>query len=60
SLSNLAAMLRFNLLTYQDLWVWLNQPYQIPRPQERLSDIRPMCRYRPIQGPDRRRQFHLH
>ncbi|MBN2512290.1 MAG: transposase, partial [Sedimentisphaerales bacterium] len=28
SLSNLAAMLRFNLLTYQDLWVWLNQPYQ--------------------------------
>jgi len=30
SLSNLAAMLRFNLLTYRDLWVWLNQPYQTP------------------------------
>lgn len=30
SLSNLAAMLRFNLLTYRDLWIWLNQPYQTP------------------------------
>ncbi len=30
SLSNLAAMLRFNLLTYRDLWLWLNQPYQTP------------------------------
>jgi hypothetical protein len=30
SLSNLAAMLRFNLLTYRDLWVWLDQPYQTP------------------------------
>jgi len=30
SLSNLAAMLRFNLLTYRDLWVWLNKPYQTP------------------------------
>lgn len=30
SLSNLAAMLRFNLLTYRDLWIWLNRPYQTP------------------------------
>ena len=30
SLSNLSAMLRFNLLTYRDLWVWLDQPYQTP------------------------------
>ncbi|MBM4043459.1 MAG: IS4 family transposase [Planctomycetes bacterium] len=30
SLSNLAAMLRFNLLTYRDLWAWLDAPYQVP------------------------------
>ena len=30
SLSNLAAMLRFNLLTYRDLWAWLNDPYGVP------------------------------
>jgi hypothetical protein len=39
SLSNLAAMLRFNLLSYRDLWVWLDQPYQTPAigpPQEQL------------------------
>jgi hypothetical protein len=30
SLSNLAAMLRFNLLTYRDLWAWLNAPFQTP------------------------------
>jgi len=30
SLSNLAAMLRFNLLTYRDLWVWLNAPFETP------------------------------
>jgi hypothetical protein len=30
SLSNLAAMLRFNLLTYRDLWTWLNDPFNIP------------------------------
>jgi hypothetical protein len=29
SLSNLVAMLRFNLLTYKDLWDWINQPYFI-------------------------------
>lgn len=30
SLSNLAAMLRFNLLTYRDLRAWLDAPYQTP------------------------------
>lgn len=30
SLSNLAAMLRFNLLTYRDLWTWLDDPFNIP------------------------------
>lgn len=31
SLSNLAALLRMNLLTYRDLWRWLNDPFQTPR-----------------------------
>jgi hypothetical protein len=30
SLSNLAALLRFNLLTYRNLWAWLDAPFQIP------------------------------
>ena len=30
SLSNLSAMLRFNLLTYRDLWAWLDAPFQVP------------------------------
>jgi len=30
SLSNLAARLRFNLLSYRDLWAWLNAPFDIP------------------------------
>jgi len=30
SLSNLAALLRFNLLTYRDLWAWLNAPFDHP------------------------------
>jgi hypothetical protein len=30
SLSNLAAMVRLNLLTYRDLWAWLDTPYQVP------------------------------
>ena len=30
SLSNLAALLRFNLLTYRDLWAWLNAPFGHP------------------------------
>ena len=30
SLSNLSAMLRFNLLSYRELWRWLDDPYQSP------------------------------
>ena len=30
SLSNLAAMLRFNLLSYRNLWAWLDEPFKIP------------------------------
>lgn len=30
SLSNLAAMMRFNLLTYRNLWAWLDAPFEIP------------------------------
>jgi IS4 transposase len=30
SLSNLAAMLRLNLLTYRDLWRWLDWPFETP------------------------------
>jgi len=30
SLSNLVAMLRYNLFTYRDLWLWLDKPYEIP------------------------------
>ena len=30
SMSNLVAMLRFNLFTYRDLWEWLNEPFQTP------------------------------
>lgn len=32
SLSNLLAMLRFNLFTYRDLWTWLNDPFAPPEP----------------------------
>ncbi|HTP65210.1 MAG TPA: IS4 family transposase [Geobacteraceae bacterium] len=30
SLSNLVAMLRYNLFTYRDLWLWLNNPFEVP------------------------------
>ena len=30
SMSNLVAMLRFNLFTYRDLWEWLDKPFQSP------------------------------
>jgi hypothetical protein len=30
SLSNLIAMLRYNLFTYRDLWTWLDSPYEVP------------------------------
>ena len=30
SLSNLVAMLRYNLFTYKDLWLWLDNPFELP------------------------------
>ncbi len=30
SLSNLGALLRLNLLTYRDLWAWLDAPFEVP------------------------------
>lgn len=30
SLSNLVAMLRYNLFTYRDLWQWINNPFDTP------------------------------
>ena len=30
SLSNLVALLRYNLFTYRDLWTWMNQPFEPP------------------------------
>lgn len=36
SLSNLVAMLRMNLLTYKDLWQWINQPYFSPPPKPKV------------------------
>jgi hypothetical protein len=29
SLSNLIAMLRYNLFTYRELWLWLDKPYEV-------------------------------
>jgi hypothetical protein len=40
SLSNLVAMLRYNLFTYRDLWTWIDQPFEPPPMvimQEQLS-----------------------
>jgi hypothetical protein len=30
SLSNLVTLLRWNLMTYRDLWPWLDNPFQLP------------------------------
>lgn len=30
SMSNLVAMLRFNLFSYRDLWLWLEDPFGVP------------------------------
>lgn len=39
SLSNLAAMLRFNLLTYRDLWTWLDDPYHTPVAEPNIKQL---------------------
>jgi Transposase DDE domain/Domain of unknown function (DUF4372) len=36
ALSNLVALLRWNLFTYRNLWEWINRPYDTP-PQSALS-----------------------
>ena len=43
SLSHLAAMLRMNLLTYRDLWAWLDAPFQVARlePAEKQMELIP-------------------
>ena len=40
SLSNLAAMLRFNLLTYRDLWAWLDAPCHVPIAEPQVHQLR--------------------
>ena len=37
SLSNLVALLRMNLFTYRDLWMWLDQPFGIPAQAETIA-----------------------
>lgn len=39
SLSNLVAMLRMNLLTYKDLWEWIDNPYYKPSPPALGSQV---------------------
>lgn len=39
SLSNLVAMLRMNLLTYKDLWEWIDNPYYKPSPPPTGSQV---------------------
>ncbi len=39
SLSNLSAMFRMVLLTYRDLWHWLNQPFGPPDPPPVLAQL---------------------
>lgn len=39
SLSNLGALLRFNLLTYRDLWAWLDAPFHVPRTEPQPEQL---------------------
>ncbi len=39
SLSNLGAWLRFNLLTYRDLWAWRDAPFQVPRTEPQPEQL---------------------
>lgn len=39
SLSNLSAMLRFNLLTYRELWTWLDAPFRVPLVEPRPTQL---------------------
>lgn len=40
ALSNLVAMLRWNLFTYRDLWIWLDNPFQTPPLQPMPEQLR--------------------
>mgnify|MGYP007068951931 FL=1 len=44
SLSNLVAMLRYNLFTYRDLWEWLNKPFEVaaivPRGEQLMLEFK--------------------
>jgi hypothetical protein len=39
ALSNLVALLRWNLFTYRDLWAWLDDPYNTPPDDGGLQPI---------------------
>lgn len=39
SLSNLMAMLRYNLFAYRDLWEWLNSPFEAPPVTEQMEQL---------------------
>jgi len=39
SMSNLVALLRFNLFTYRDLWAWIDDPFSTPI--KILDDLQP-------------------
>jgi len=41
SLSNLAALIRMNLLTYQDLWRWIDEPFRRREPEPADDGIQP-------------------
>ena len=41
SLSNLVALLRWNLFTYRDLWVWIENPFETP-PMEPVPEQLPL------------------
>jgi hypothetical protein len=38
SLSNLSALLRMNLFTYRDLWMWINRPFETPPIQAETAE----------------------
>ena len=53
SLSNLVALLRWNLFTYRDLWEWINSPFDVPPiepvPQQLMLPIQGLGQHMGIQ-----------
>lgn len=37
SMANLVALLRWNLMTYRNLWLWLNAPFDIPPDNDKFT-----------------------